>query len=307
MTDAPVLVRGISWSPDGPALSLTTDDGGAARLPLLPGQWLRFHVVTGGGVPARHCLGYMQVQGPEESMHHACPTRQAAERGYQCGTCFAKDEMRQMHDVHRGGFVPAGLRRYLEQPHWLYIATFADGTTKVGTASQRSKWSRLAEQGAVAAQYVAQAQDGTVVRLLEDAVSQTQGLTQFVRAAAKKTALLNPRPAAELMRHNQQVAGAVRAFLATDHRPGFVVVEQMWQGSDFSNGILGSLSRIGYPQPLDAGAHGMRLDSMLGGVALVKLDDAEPAFLADLGSLRGHKIRFGSFATDIPALQEALF
>lgn len=307
MAEAAVLVRGISWTPQGPALSLTTDDGGAARLPLLPGQWLRFQVTAGNGVPARHCLGFMQVQGLEGATHHPCPTRQAAQRGYQCGACFARDEMRHMHDVHRGGFVPAGLRSYLAQPHWLYIATFADGTTKVGTASQRSKWSRLAEQGAVSAQYVALAQDGTVVRLLEDAVSQGKGLTQFVRAAAKAAALLNPRHLAGLRQLNQEAARTVRDLLAADSRPGFTVVEEPWEGSGFADGILGNRPRIAYPQPLDAGPHGLRLDSMLGSNALVKLDGAEPAFVADLGALRGRKIRFGEFTTEIPALQESLF
>lgn len=301
------LVRGVSWSPEGPALSLTTDDGGTTRLPLVPGAWLRFHVIAGAGVPARFCLGFMSVQGPEESAHHPCASQQAAERGFQCGACFAKDEMRYMHDVHRGGYVPAGLRRYLAQPHWLYIATFADGTTKVGTASQRSKWSRLAEQGAVAAQYVTQTQDGTIVRLLEDAVSLRQGLTQFVRARAKTAALLNPRPTAELMLHNQEVANAVRADLAADSRPGFEITHEQWQRHDFSALILRSGARIAYPQTMDAGAHGLRLVSMLGATALLRLDDAEPNFIADLGALRGRKIQFGDFVTEIPALQETLF
>lgn len=283
------------------------DDGGAVRLPLVPGAWLRFQIIAGDGVPARFCLGFMSVQGLDESAHHPCASQQAAERGFQCGTCFAKDEMRYMHDVHRGGFVPAGLRRYLAQPHWLYIATFADGTTKVGTASQRSKWSRLAEQGAVAAHYVAQAKDGTVVRLLEDAVSQRQGLTQSVRAVAKTAALLHPRTTAELLLHNQEVADAVRADLARDSRPGFEITHELWQRHDFSALILGNEPRIAYPQPLNAGAHGMRLESMLGAAALLRLDDAESNFIADLGALRGRKIQFGDFATEIPALQEALF
>ncbi|MFC8303015.1 DUF2797 domain-containing protein [Specibacter sp. NPDC057265] len=307
MAEAAVLVRGVAWTRQGPELLLTTAGQGAARLPLLPGAWLRFHVIAGAGVPARHCLGFMGVQGPDGTAHHPCPTAQAAVRGYQCGACFAKDEMRPMHEVHRGGFVPAGLRSYLAQPHWLYIASFADGTTKVGTASQQSKWSRLAEQGAVAAQYVAQAKDGTVVRLLEDAVSRHEGITQFVRAAAKAAALLNPRPAAELEQRNQDVAHAVRAFLANSSQPGFTVVDQSWQGSEFSRGLLGNRARIAYPQPLDAGPHGLLLESMLGSNALVTLDGAEAAFLAGLGTLRGKKIQFGNFATEIPALQESLF
>jgi hypothetical protein len=51
------------------------------------------------------------------------------------------------------------------------------GSTKVGTASGPRKWNRLAEQGAVAARYVARAQDGRVVRILEDLVTAESGLT----------------------------------------------------------------------------------------------------------------------------------
>ncbi|WP_256127635.1 hypothetical protein [Arthrobacter sp. SDTb3-6] len=126
-----------------------------------------------------------------------------------------------MHDFHRSGIGPAGLKAYLAQPHWLYVATFADGTVKVGTASQRSKWSRLAEQGAIVARYVAHARDGSVVRVLEDAVSAGLGLTQFVRGTAKFAALLQPRPGAELEAANAAAAGTVRDFLGTAGVDGF--------------------------------------------------------------------------------------
>ncbi|WP_288023795.1 DUF2797 domain-containing protein [Arthrobacter sp.] len=167
----------------------------------------RFRVEHGAGVPARYCLGFSVVLGPNDAEHHSCPTLQAAERGYQCGSCFARDDFRFMHDSHRRGIGPPGLKAYLAQPHWLYIATFADGTVKVGTASQRSKWSRLAEQGAIVARYVAHARDGSVVRMLEDAVSAELGLTQCVRGAATFASLLQPKPEAELDAVNATASG----------------------------------------------------------------------------------------------------
>lgn len=303
---AEALVRGVSWSTDGPALSLTTDDGDS-RLPLEAGLWLRFRVLSGAGIPARYCLGYSAVQGPTEAHHHACPSGAAAERGYQCGPCFARDDFRFMHDFHRSGIGPPGLKAYLAQPHWLYVATFADGTTKVGTASERSKWTRLGEQGAVVARYVAHARDGSVVRMLEDAVSRELGLTQFVRGAAKFTALLVPRPAAQLEEDNREVAAVVREFLDRLTLDGFETVTEQWERSAFTDGVTGTGQRIAYPQPLDSGGHGMRLDSMVGSYALVAVDDADTVFLANLAALKGHKIRFGGYTTDVPALQESLF
>ncbi|WP_186760382.1 DUF2797 domain-containing protein [Arthrobacter alpinus] len=300
------LVRGVSWGPDGPLLSLTTDDG-PSRLPLSAGLWLRFRVESGADVVARYCLGYSTVQGPVDSEHFPCPTGVAAERGYQCGSCFARDGFRFMHDFHRSGIAPAGLKAYMAQPHWLYVATFADGTTKVGTASQRSKWSRLAEQGAMTAQYVARANNGSVVRVLEDAVSKELGMTQLVRGTAKFASLLSPRPEAQLQSGNQAGAVVVRDFLHTLTLDGFSTCTETWERSAYANAVASTRQRIAYPQPLDSGGHGMRLHSMIGGYALVTVDNAEAAFLADLSALKGHKISFGAYTTAIPALQESLF
>ncbi len=300
------LVRGISWSPEGPSLSLLTDDGGA-RLPLLPGQWLRFEVLSGDGVPARFCLGFTRVEESGQPEHFPCPSGQPAERGFQCGACFAKDQMRLMHDFHRSGQGSPGLKAYLSQQHWLYIATFADGTTKVGTASERSKWSRLAEQGALVARYVARAQDGSVVRHLEDSVSTNLPPTQFVRGAAKFAALLNPRPPLHLEQTNKAMADVVRGYIAGLALEGFEPAEEQWARSEMSEAVAVPSNRTAYPQPLDSGQHGIRLDAMLGPTALAGLDTADGEFLVDLGALKGRKIRFGNYQTDVPALQESLF
>lgn len=300
------LVRGVSWSHEGPSLSLQTDDGGA-RLPLLPGQWLRFEVLSGDGVPARFCLGFARVEESGQVEHLPCPSGQAAERGFQCGACFAKDQMRLMHDFHRSGQGSPGLKAYLSQQHWLYIATFADGTTKVGTASERSKWSRLAEQGALVARYVASAQDGSVVRHLEDAVSTNLPPTQFVRGAAKFAALLHPRPPLHLEQTNKAMADVVRDYVAGLSLEGFEPVNEQWARSEVSEGVAVPSNRTAYPQPLDSGRHGIRLDAMLGPTALAGLDGADGEFLVDLGALKGRKIHFGDYQTDVPALQGSLF
>ncbi|MDD0859236.1 DUF2797 domain-containing protein [Arthrobacter alpinus] len=239
------LVRGVTWTPEGPALSLTTDDGDA-RLPLVPGQWLRFEVLSGDGVPARYCLGFSRVEESGQPQHFPCPSGQGAERGFQCGACFAKDQMRLMHDFHRSGQGSPGLKAYLSTQHWLYIATFADGTTKVGTASERSKWSRLAEQGALVARYVARAQDGSVVRHLEDAVSTNLPPTQFVRGAAKFAALLHPRPPLHVEQTNKAMADVVRGFVANLPLEGFETADEQWLRSSFSDAVATPGRRTAY-------------------------------------------------------------
>ena len=203
-------------NPDGvhPVMRLQDPDGGVTGLALGAGTRLGFRLAAAG----KHCLGHHKVHGPADRDHVLCPARAHAVKGSQCERCFVVDDSRLIHDFHRGGRVPSGLRAYLMQPHWLYIATFAGGASKVGTAADLRKWKRLAEQGAVVARYVARADDGRVVRLLEDLVTRDAGLPQQIRSAAKAAALTGPAPAVGLDALNRRLAGGVRELL--DRRRG---------------------------------------------------------------------------------------
>lgn len=332
----PILVRGISWNgpaSDGgsPALRLQPPPAhesppGRSTLPLRRGTELGLCVH-----PGLWCLGHVKVHGQGESTHIACPAQAPAERGTQCGQCFARDDSRLMHDFHRGGNVPAGLREYLMQPHWLYIATFAGGATKVGTASGARKWNRLAEQGAVHASYVALADDGRVVRMLEDLVTSELGIVQQVRRAAKAAALLEPRPAVELSAINKCEAARVRELLDTVSLSGFTIVEEQWERPAFADALCSDASysdalplqgdalplhgvgrRHRYPREFDDGGHALVIESLSGAVALVTLPDGnggtvEGQFVANLGQLKGRRIDFGPYTTNLPALQDSLF
>ena len=299
-----MLCRGIRWpsAPGTPYLAL--EDSGQREHDVLlePGTGLGFTVV-----PGRWCLGHQLIHDKSHRTHVPCRAQALLSSGTQCPDCVAADESRPMHDFHRSGRAGSGLRDYLAQPHWLYIATFADGTTKVGTASEPSKWRRLAEQGALVARYVALARDGSVVRHLEDSVSTNLPPTQFVRGAAKFAALLHPRPPLHLEQTNKAMASVVRDYVGGLALEGFHTVDEQWERSVFSDAVAGPSRRAAYPQPLDSGAHGIRLDSMLGLTALVGVDDVDGEFLLDLGALKGRKIRIGEYTSTLPALQELLF
>ena len=237
MTDTRYLVHGVFWDaePDrqtGGSRHLRRRAPGDAPA----GPRRRLHR-TWRSTPApgwasalaaagKHCLGHHKVHGPADRDHVLCPARAQAVKGSQCERCFVVDDSRLIHDFHRGGRVPPGLRAYLMQPHWLYIATFASGASKVGTAADLRKWKRLAEQGAVVARYVARADDGRVVRILEDLVTRDAGLPQQVRSAAKAAALTGPAPAVELDALNSRLAGGVRELLAGVGGGGFEVVDE---------------------------------------------------------------------------------
>jgi hypothetical protein len=77
---------------------------------------------------------------------------------------------------------------------------------------------------------VALAEDGRVVRLLEDLVTQDLGLVQQVRSAAKVASLVQPRPAVELSQLNLEHAGRVRDLLGGLAMGGYTVVEEVWEG-----------------------------------------------------------------------------
>jgi hypothetical protein len=236
-----------------------------------------------------------------------CPAAAPAVNGKQCERCFVLDDSRLIHDFHRGGRVPAGLRTYLMQQHWLYVATFAGGASKVGTASHLRKWNRLAEQGAVVARYVARTQDGRVVRILEDLVSAEAGLTQQVRSAAKEEALVQPLPGPGLDAINARHAAAVRTMLAGVGTEGFSIVEEEWVRPAQAAGLCESTARHAYPHALDDGRHGFGIAALSGTNALARLDGTDATFVVNLGRLAARTIVLGNFASEVPAVQESLF
>ncbi|BBE23709.1 hypothetical protein MN0502_25920 [Arthrobacter sp. MN05-02] len=237
-----------------------------------------------------------------------CADQAPAERGYQCARCFAQDDVRFMHDIHRSGIAPAGLKRYLDQPHWLYVATFADGSSKVGTASHPRKRARLVEQGAVVAQFVAHAADGRIVRILEDEVTRSIGLQQAVRSGTKAASLCAPLPPAQLEHVNDGLALAARGLLESGlGLDGFEVVHEEFEPPAAWSAVLGRSGLQPYPAFLGSGRHGFSVGEVLGPSALVSIDGTELLFVADLSQLKGRRIRSGAFSTPVPAVQEALF
>ncbi|MHA7277835.1 DUF2797 domain-containing protein [Arthrobacter sp. Hz1] len=313
MDDGRFLCRGVSWHRDGPALELATPDGAQTELKLpvvgsaqRDGVDLGFRVLSGYG--ERHCLGFHSVCGPDSRDHTACPQQATAERGYQCGRCFARDDLRFMHDVHRSGVAPDGLLSYLAQEHWLYVATFADGTSKIGTASNLRKWHRLAEQGAVVARYVARADDGRIVRVLEDAVTRHVGLVQAVRSAAKTLALVSPLPPGRLDGINAGFAASVRHLLTDGlDLPGFRVADQRWEAPSSWSHVLSAVGAQPYPHNLAAGEHGFRVEALVGPTALSFIGGSDVPLLADLSRLKGRRIELGRYCSVVPEVQAALF
>ncbi len=313
MTDTRYLVHGVFWDGapalgpghDGgsPVLRLQSPGGAFREISLQPGATLGFSVAASG----RFCLGHHKVFSATRRDHVLCPAKARATRGKQCERCFVVDDSRLIHDFHRGGRVPDGLRTYLMQEHWLYVATFAGGATKVGTASGLRKWNRLAEQGAVVARYVARAQDGRVVRILEDMLTREAGLAQQVRSAAKAEALAGPLPEAELDAINHRHAAGARVLLAQAAVDGFEVADEQWIRPAQASGLCGPAARHAYPHALDKGEHGFGMTALCGANVLARLNRTDAGFVLNLGQLAARSIVLGDFASEVPAVQESLF
>ncbi|MHA7261947.1 DUF2797 domain-containing protein [Arthrobacter sp. TMN-37] len=300
------LCSGVAWHGEAPALVLADPEGARTDLPLRPGVRLGYRVLGPAGV--RYCLGSYRVHDAQSRTHLPCPRQAEAERGYQCGPCFAQDDLRFLHDFHRSGIAPEGLKRYLDQPHWLYVATFADGATKVGTAADKRKHGRLVEQGAVTGSYVALAENGRVVRVLEDEVTRSVGLPQAVRSAAKAEALRRPLPPERLAGLNAGFADSARQLLREGlDLEGFTVVTERFDPPPSWRQMLTAQGAQPYPGDLESGEHGFVIGPLIGSCALVTLDGAPLRFLADLSRLKGRRLGLGAYTTPVPAVQESLF
>lgn len=255
------LVRGLHTP--GPSGEL---DLGGDSFALRPGTRLAVEVH-----PQRWCLGYRDTDGvPIPCRDHA-----PIDKGRMCEACSSRDPWKWMHIVHRSQFLDAHLKKKMLAPHWLYVATFAGGMQKVGTAADARKQARLDEQGPIFAHWVAWAPDGLEIRELEDLVSaelsRQIGLGQTVRSSAKAAGLSTEVGLASLRQRHQHAVELAREVL--DSLPG--------EDSQASDGAIvdeGSPVVEG-PEPGDAGqseGHLPQADSFTSGGARGGRSFAEP-------------------------------
>src|SRR5699024_7340149 len=190
----------------------------------------------------KFCLGYVTMNKDGSRNTLPCPKTKALRTGTQCDRCRRMDQTKFMHHFHKTGEAPEGLRKYLEQPHFLYIASFAHGVTKVGTTSTQSKWSRLAQQGAVIARYIAGAADGAAIRVLEDLITEHVGLGQQVRQKSKVKGLTSwELNLASLDEINDAAAAEARNFLSAQRgleTYGIELRDEQWEQPEYAQRVV---------------------------------------------------------------------
>ncbi|WP_424808377.1 DUF2797 domain-containing protein [Rhodococcus sp. 27YEA15] len=301
-----LLVRGIDWSDSAtPKIRCVDDDTGATSY-FTCGSTFRFFVHQSRGL---RCLGRQ-----DGSVRLPCDRDAQIVSGRQCERCRARDGFTTVHQAHLDGArIHPNVRAYLALPQWLYVDIFAGGRMKVGTAVDFRRHSRVAEQGAVSAFFLARSRDGVAVRELEARVSREFHLSQAVRTSRKIEALAARVDRGELRRALHDFVVSATADLAelSDGIDGVDIAgpAEEWSPPVCAEQVFDAAPLNVYPHAFVSGEHSLYVTGMAGSVAMVRtrLDPESPRFVADLSSLVGRTLTVGEFDSPGVAVQESLF
>ncbi|MCW4464113.1 DUF2797 domain-containing protein [Glutamicibacter sp. MNS18] len=290
------LCHGIGFSPTERSPFLRLRHGGQwINEPLDEGRTFSLQIGE-----TKWCLGYVRMSDDGRRSHHICPRTKALNSGTQCAACRRLDQTKFMHHFHKTGEAPEGLRRYLEQPHFLYVASFANGTTKVGTTSTQSKWTRLVTQGAVSARYIARAADGAAIRILEDLVTEHCGLRQQVRQKAKIQGLCSWEHNLDSLESlNTGQAERARAFLAAQRGLegyGITLLDEPWQQPEYGRSVVRAWddrSLQAWPGGLPGRKISLQLRGVLGQSLMVDTGPETNLVVLDAAELKTRSLRVG--------------
>lgn len=279
------------------------------QIPLTPGAYLGLRIPRDSeGELYRYCAGYTTGTSNNAAPESAgirrvpCPEGTRIQRGQQCPRCTARDEFTALHSAHLyPGTLTESMRAYAMLEHRLYIATFPDGTHKVGTSSLHSTPRRLDEQAVATATYIALAPDGLTIRRAEDAVTALAKIPQVKQVASKYRAWTNPLPGAQLRVAHQEAVARAREALAelarTDPEVPLTALDEPWIPSLAMNRPYAAL-RAQSPEPLapcesglggsgtESGAAGFFCTGAAGQFLSAHTGDADAAFLVNTAAWR---------------------
>lgn len=296
---------------------LGVPSGVRIQIPLTPGAYLGLRIPRDSeGELYRYCAGYTTGVSGDAASESApksggtsagirrvpCPEGTRIQRGQQCPRCTARDEFTALHSAHLyPGTLTESMRAYAMLEHRLYIATFPDGTHKVGTSSLHSTPRRLDEQAVATATYIALAPDGLAIRRAEDAVTALAKIPQVKQVASKYRAWTNPLPGAQLRTAHQEAVARAREALAelarTDPEVPLTTLDEPWIPSLAMNRPYAAL-RAQSPEPLapcdsglgdpgtESGAAGFFCTGAAGQFLSAHTGDADAAFLVNTAAWR---------------------
>ena len=287
-----LICRGIVWH-ERRALIEFVDEDFAVINSAVVGEVFAYAIAD----KRRYCTGHYVVKDHVDFVHEPCRYGQVASRGWQCERCNRSDDFRFAHVPGLSRRVSSRLSGYLAQEHWLYVATFSDGTTKIGTAAGSRKLYRLDEQGPALGTYVARAEDGWIVRSLESLVAKRLLLRQAVTSKSKLRGLAFPVERRQLRDDHQQVVHTVTRLIKNETSFGGIAqVSEDWTIPKDSLEILTRRTlglRTIYAGVNDVGEHVICASGCVGSIVIddgIASNDSTPQ-VTDLSRIRGLRCR----------------
>lgn len=131
----------------------------------------------------RYCIGWHNLETGEDFV---CLERATVDHKYeQCHRCQQRTGFNPAFYNAAEGDISQQQQERNSQPHFVYLANFANGITKVGISYAGRGKARLVEQGARAALVLGEFPTANVARSYEARISALPGLCENVKASAK--------------------------------------------------------------------------------------------------------------------------
>ena len=299
--DDSLTLLGISWADDAPTLALRRGPHDPSVEPLI-GQELAIEVDP---TARRWCLG------ASGTSHTTEPCDVPPEEGRKtCTSCSVKNARfaGALHHAHQQETSDPDLVKHLDQPNRLYLAAFRDGSIKVGTSTERRATTRLLEQGAWLARFVATTTNGIVVRVVEDRVTDQLALPQSVAISRKIDGLTSPRDDAWLASRLDEYAADVRRLIGDEAPAAHVTAtDDAWTNPAAADPLWQRVHS--YPAALLTGRHAMQVVGAVGRAVAFRRKLGGDVFVADLQPLLGLGLRqiSGEVEPDEVTVQDRLF
>ena len=302
-TDSVFYLAAVQWQSEKPFLEFRVHGHQTSESEKANGLQMKFRIVAD---QQRRCIGTIE-RSKDGTISVQCDLPAVTAR--QCERCQTKDNIAaaNMHQAHRRGreSINKAMAEYLTHPHRLYLAIFRDGSIKVGTTRGSSGGNRLVEQGAWYANYLAQVDDGFIVRELEDLLTQELGISQAVDTRKKFAGHLQPLENQYLDDRLDQLSNETQKILAKEIGNRGVLLGERWSNPRLEDLMWSDL--VAYPAAINQGAHEFTIKSMVGRLAGCKRNGFEENFLLDLQPLVAHPLETGDFDVDEFVMQDSLF
>ena len=297
------VLLGLNWADDSPRIRFLTNDQTSWDVKAARNLQLDYQILDKSN---RICLGHVSMaQGG--STFKSCSDK--PQKGRKCPKCLSSDARyaANLHHAHTKNTsdLPEEFRAHMEQPNFLYLAIFGDGSIKIGTTTSHRKEQRLKEQGALWAIIVAKTLDGFMVRVLEDLVTKELSISQAVSTKKKIGGILNPIDESQAKESLRDTFNSVEKLLMQTKNIEYEILGNEWENDRYGSDIWNDVHL--YPRSLSTGAHSLRIIDVIGRICAVSPAKSSDIFVTDLDPLFGLVLEIGTFPTEDLLVQDALF